>query len=109
MEPSEVRTAEAAVLHLLQPGERVELSLDATGAEMRVTDRRILVTADGTVRLDIAYDELRRIQFDIEAMRPATMVIVPHQARWEPQVLAIPRESFHHAGEVLAFIGERLP
>jgi hypothetical protein len=61
------------------------------------------------VRLHVGYDELRRIQFDIEAMRPATMVLVPHRASDPPQVLAVPREHIHHAAEVLAFVAERLP
>ena len=74
-----------------------------------MTDRRILVTVDGDVRLDIGYDELRRVQFDIEALRPATFVIVPHRPADEPQVLAIPRSEYHRASEILAFIGERLP
>ena len=60
------------------------------------------------MRLDIPYERLRRIQFDIEAERPATMVIVPHLPADEPQVLSVPHESLHHAAELLAFVGERL-
>jgi hypothetical protein len=76
--------------------------------ELRVTDRRLLVTSAGHVRLDIAYDGLRRIEFDIESGRPATMVLVPHRTSDEPQVLAIPNKSLHQAAELLAFVGERL-
>jgi hypothetical protein len=97
------------IVHLLDPGERVELGLWTESGELRLTDRRIVVTSDGLVRLNVAYDELRRVQFDIEALRPAAMVIVPHRASDPPQVLAIPVESLHRAAEMLAFIGERLP
>ena len=108
MEPRSELNPESAILHLLQPGERVALELPTVGAELRVTDRRLLVTAAGSVRLDIAYQDLRRIQFDIETDYPASMVIVPQHAWDEPQVLAIPPESLHRAAEVLAFVGERL-
>jgi hypothetical protein len=99
---------DSAIMHLLQPGERVELRLDTPSADLRVTDRRILVTNEDFVRLDIPYGGLRRVQFDIEAGRPATLVLVPHVPTDEPQVMSVPVHSLHHAGEVLAFIGERL-
>ena len=101
--------ADLAVLRLLQRDERVELALEAIGAELRVTDRRLLVTDAANVRLDIPYKRLRRIEFDLEAARPASMVIVPHQPADEPQVLSVPRDQLQVAAEVLAFIGERLP
>ena len=102
-------TADPAVLRLLQPGERVELGLAMAGADLRVTDRRLLVTSAGSVRLDIPYERLRRIQFDLEAGRPAALVIVPHHPSDEPQVLSVPRDQLHVAAELLAFVGERLP
>ena len=60
------------------------------------------------MRLDIPYDRLRRIQFDIETERPATLVIVPHLPTDEPQALSVPYERLHDAAELLAFVGERL-
>jgi hypothetical protein len=108
VEPEEVSAPDQEILHLLQPGERVALGVAATNEELRVTDRRLLVTSAGHVRLDIAYDGLRRIEFDIESGRPATLAIVPHLPSDEPQVLAIPRKSLHLAAELLAFVGERL-
>jgi hypothetical protein len=101
--------AHQPILHLLEPGERIDLLLYANGNELRVTDRRLVVTEEDHVRLHVAYDELRRVQFDLEAMRPAVLVMVPHSASLEPQMLSIPRDQLHHAAEVLAFIGERLP
>jgi hypothetical protein len=107
MDPEET-AADSAIMHLLQPGERVELRLDTTSADLRVTDRRLLVTTGDHVLLDIPYQRLRRIQFDIEVGRPATMVIVPHLPVDEPQVIGVPPDSLHRAAELLAFVGERL-
>ena len=53
-------------------------------------------------------EELRRIQFDIERTRPATLVIVPELASHEPQVLAIPHEQIRAVSEVLVVIAERM-
>jgi hypothetical protein len=103
----EPQSGEQAVLHLLHPGERVEMVLDATNGELRATDRRLLMTVAGRVRMDIGYEDVRRIQFDVEAHRPATMVIVPNIANREPHVLGVPRDRLHLAGELLAFVGER--
>ena len=61
------------------------------------------------VRLDIPFERHRRIEFDVEPGRPATMVVVPHHPDDEPQVLPVQRDQLHVAAELLAFIGERLP
>ncbi len=82
--------------------------MHATEAQLLVTDRRVAVAQRDRVRLDVPFDRLRRIQFDIERARPATLVIVPEHPRDEPQVLAIPREHIGAAANVLAFIGELL-
>ena len=97
------------VVHLLDPGERIELFVPMGDGELRVTDRRLIVSGGDHVRLNIGYEDLRRIQFDIETMRPAVMVLVPHRASDPPQVLNVPREDLRHAAELLAFVGERLP
>ena len=76
MRPREAEAQEPEIMHLLRPDERVALGVVATESRLHVTDRRMLVTTpDGSVRLDIPYEGLRRTQFDIEAQRPATMVI----------------------------------
>lgn len=108
MDRQEALGEDPEMLHLLQAGERVELSLDTTDYELRVTDRRLLLMSGGSVRLDIPYERLRRIQFDIEMDRPATLVIVPHLPTDEPHALAVPHERLHSAAELLAFVGERL-
>ncbi|TME82358.1 MAG: hypothetical protein E6I45_06070 [Chloroflexi bacterium] len=96
------------VLHLLQPDEQLYLKTRAIDAVLAVTDRRLLVADDQRVLLDISYDRLRRVQFDIERSRPATLVIVPESPSDEPQLLAIPPEEYERAARALAVIGERL-
>jgi hypothetical protein len=93
---------------LLRPGERVQALIPAASATILVTDDRIAVTEEERLRLDIEIEKLRRIQFDIERERPATLVIVPEHPAHEPQVLAIPPEHFPAVGDVLAYIGQRL-
>jgi hypothetical protein len=56
----------------------------------------------------VPFDQLRRIQFDIERTRPATMVIVPEQPRDEPQVLAVDPDEFDAVAKALATIDRRL-
>jgi hypothetical protein len=51
-----------------------------------LTDRRLLVTDTQRVALNVAIDEIRRVQFDIERQRPATLVIVPEHPRDQPQI-----------------------
>jgi hypothetical protein len=96
------------IIRDLQPDESIH-SLVATGtSRVLVTDRRIAVAqADRTV-LDVELARLRRIQFDIERERPATLVIVPEHVRDEPQVLAIPPHAYQAVGDALAFVGRRL-
>jgi hypothetical protein len=96
------------IIRDLQPGETVHSLVRTTASSVLVTDRRIAVAqADRTV-LDVELDKLRRIQFDIERERPATLVIVPEHVYDEPQVLAIPPDAYHAVGAALAFVGERL-
>jgi len=51
---------------------------------------------------------LRRIQFDVERRRPATLVLVPELPRDEPQVLAIEPERYEEVADALVIIGRRL-
>jgi hypothetical protein len=93
---------------LLQAEEILHAEARAREARILVTDRRVLVAANGRTALDLPIEELRRIQFDVEKTRPATLVIVPEQPGFEPQVLAIPREQIRAVTEALALIGGRL-
>ena len=73
-----------------------------------VTNKRVAVAAEGRLAMDLPIEDLRRIQFDIERTRPATLVIVPDHAGDEPQVLTIPPEQIDAVTSALAFIGKRL-
>jgi hypothetical protein len=77
-------------------------------ANVRLADGRLSVAIAGRVRLDVAVGDVRRIQFDIERDRPATLAIVPEDPRDPPQVLPIPAEQFFAVGDLLARIAARL-
>jgi hypothetical protein len=95
-------------MRLLRSGERIRTHIPAKSTTIVVTDERIAVADEERIALDIEIHRLRRIQFDIERERPATLVIVPEHPTHEPQVLAIPPEHYHEVGEALAYIGQRL-
>jgi hypothetical protein len=99
---------EPQVLEVLEPDEQLRLRAQTGEAILAVTDRRLLVAAPGRIALALPFDGLRRIQFDIERDRPATMVIVPEMAHHEPQVLAIPPDQFRAAADALVTIGQQL-
>jgi len=95
-------------LRNLEPDETVRALAIATDASVLVTDRRVAVAAGDRIALDITYDRLRRVQFDLERGRPATLVLVPEHPADEPQVLAIPVEAYRDAAMAIAVIGSRL-
>jgi hypothetical protein len=100
--------AQHSAYTLLAADETVHTVANATSASVMVTDRRLAVAAGDRLTLDIGFDGLRRIQFDIERDRPATLVIVPESPTHEPQVLAIPPERYDEITGALAIIGRRL-
>jgi len=93
---------------ILDPDEEVHARARSTDGLVAVTDRRLLVAANNRVALDVTIDRIRRIQFDIERARPATLVIVPEHPKDEPQVLSIPPEEYAATAQALAIIGQRL-
>ena len=92
----------------LEPDETVHAAARAADAFMAVSDRRLLIAAGERLALDLPIEDLRRIQFDIEKGRPATIVIVPEAASIEPQVLLIPDDQLEAAAQALAVIAARL-
>ena len=97
------------ILRLLEADEPLHGQARAEDAILLVTDRRLAVaTTDDRFDLDIPFDRLRRVQFDIERTRPATLVLVPESPSDRPQVLAIPSTEYESAAQVLAVIGKRL-
>ncbi len=96
------------IIRDLQPGESIHSLVRAGDSRVLVTDRRIAVAQTDRTMLDVELDKVRRIQFDIERERSATLVIVPEHVDDEPQVLAIPPDAYQAVGDALAFIGQRL-
>jgi len=96
------------VPHVLRPGEVVESQAVANGAIVAVTRERLVVVEGDKSVLDISFSELRRIQFDIERGRDATLVIVPeHISNW-PHIVSVPVPNLRETAVVLARIGERI-
>ena len=53
-------------IQLLSPDEPVHVVAEASDASLIVTDRRVAVAQAGRLALDVPFEGLRRIQFDIE-------------------------------------------
>jgi len=93
----------------LDPAEKIAVQAAADEGVVIVTDRRILVTLNtGRFDLDIPFGALRRVQFDIERHRPATLVIVPELPSDRPIVLAVPPEQYAAVATTLAVLGRTL-
>jgi hypothetical protein len=99
---------EPSLLRILQPDEELDVQARAMDGIVAVTNRRLVITSNSRVVLDVPYGDVRRIQFDIERGRPATFVVVPDDPSNPPEVLAIPASQYENAGRVLALIGERI-
>jgi hypothetical protein len=95
-------------LHLVRPGETLQLTARAAEAQVTITDRRLAVSVGDRAALDIPFERLRRIQFDIERRRPATLVIVPEDPADEPQMLSVPEAQYDEITAALAVIGHHL-
>lgn len=94
--------------HILRPGEVVETQAVVEAFAIAVTRERLKVVEGDRTVLDIPFDEVRRIQFDIERRRDATLVIVPeHITNW-PRVVSVPVPNLTETALVLARIGERI-
>jgi len=96
------------ILQVIAPDERIRARARAGDTEIVVTDRRLAVVATDRLTLDIGLDGLRRVQFDIERDRPATLVVVPELPSHEPQVLAVHPEDYPAVAQALVYIGQRL-
>jgi hypothetical protein len=92
----------------LTADEQVEATAEATDAVVVMTDRRLFVVTGRRPLLDVPLDGVRRIQFDVEKRRVATLVIVPDDPTLEAQVLAIPDSDLHSTASLLGKVGRRL-
>jgi hypothetical protein len=99
---------EPSLLRILQPDEELHVQAKAMDGIVAVTNRRLVITTNERVSMDVPYGELRRIQFDIERGRPATFVVVPDDPSNPPEVLAIPASEYENTARVLALIGQRI-
>jgi hypothetical protein len=93
---------------LLEPGEQLQVRAEATDAVMLVTDRRVAVALNNRVAMAVPYEGLRRLQFDVERDRLATLVLVPDRPSDTPQVLVIPPGQYRAVADAIATIGERI-
>lgn len=95
-------------LRSLDPDEQIHVQAPAGGNIVIVTERRLAVAASDRLALDVPISNLRRIEFDIERGRPATLVIVPMWPLDEPQVLSVDPSEYEGVAEALVVIGQRL-
>jgi len=58
--------------------------------------------------LDVPIADIRRVPFDIERERPATLVVVPMSPRHEPQVVAVPIEAYEAVASALVLVGKQI-
>ena len=77
-------------------------------AVILATQRRLAILMQERVALDIPFERLRRVQFDIERERAATLVIVPERPTDEPQVLMVHADEYAPVANVLVHIGRVL-
>ena len=108
MDESTIDWSKHPIMGMLEPGETVQSLVPTAGVGLVVTDRRVAVAAAERIALNVPFEGIRRIQFDIERDRPATLVIVPESPRNPPQVLAVPPDRYDAVAEALAYIGRRL-
>ena len=101
-------TVPPRLMEHLDPGEQIRITAAAREATLAVTDQRVVVATEARLALAVPFENLRRIQFDIEHRRPATLVIVPEAASDEPQVLAIPRQEYEAVATALVHIGHAI-
>jgi hypothetical protein len=93
---------------VLEPGEQLRHRAPASDATIAVTDRRLIVADPTRVALAVPFERLRRIQFDVERTRPATLVIVPEHPSDEAQVLTVRPDQYEATARALVAIGLEL-
>src|SRR3954451_22694207 len=103
------RSTSGVPYELLDPTEDILVRAEAEDGVVLVTGRRLVVSfGTGRFDLDVPFHALRRMQFDIEKLRPATLVIVPEHPSDPPVVLAIPPAQYAVVAQALAVVGETL-
>ena len=95
-------------LRSLAPDEEIHVQVPAGDSVVIVTDRRLAIASNERLALDVSISNVRRIQFDIERQRPATLVIVPEHPSHEPQVLSVRPDEYEGVAQALVILGQRL-
>ena len=93
---------------MVRPDEALLEQATTRGVVLLATDRRMAVVQGDRTALDLPYHRLRRIQFDIERSRPATLVIVPESPLDEPQVISVHPDEYREVADVLVAVGRNL-
>jgi hypothetical protein len=96
-----------SVLRDLDP-EDIRAQATADGQVVVVTSTVLRVGSEDRVDLDIAIHDIRRIQFDIERDRPATLVIVPMSPQHQPQVIVVQPDEYLAVAEALVTLGRMM-
>ena len=96
------------VLRRLGRDEVVRGVVDGIEGRLVLTNRRVLVTENAVITLDVPITNLRLVEFDLESQRPATVIIVPEHPRDPPRQLAIEPQQYDEVASVLAQLGPRI-
>jgi hypothetical protein len=107
-QPASMIDGDDPVMRRLARDEAVRGVVDGIGGRLFLTDRRVLVTENGVVTLDVPIENLRLVEFDVERQRPARVIIVPEQPRDPPLELAIEPQQYDEVAAVLAQLGPRI-
>jgi hypothetical protein len=98
----------SALQQRVAPDEEILASVLAGGVLVLITDRRVLVGDERRVYLDVPIEGIRRVEYDIDSLNPATLVIVPQNSSHRPQVLTVEPSEYSKAAAAVAALGERL-
>ena len=92
----------------LRPDERLEVVAQTDQGTVAVTDQRVIVASEHYTAIDVPLDHIRRVEFDIDRGRPPTLILVPIDPRWAPQVLTVPEDQVPAVLRALALILDRV-
>ena len=96
------------VVRRLNPGEDARGVVDGIRGRLVLTDRRVVVTENRRITIDVPIDNLRLVEFDLESQRPARVIVVPEDPREPPLELAIEPQQYDEGASVLAELGPRI-
>ena len=85
-----------------------KLRIQVLNGIIEIGGGRLSVSDSLGATLDVGTADIRRVQLDIEALRPATLAFVPSSSRHAPVVLAVGPESYRAVADALVMIGEDL-